>query len=896
MRFTIFSVLQQVLDWREWDHLSIIYGAVATLLAALILWICGGFRRIGRLTRRTVGARRFNREMRAACESLIAVGRREGFRLDDVYVPLDIAPSTLDTDADKHPWLSEDKSFVLLGGPGAGKSTWAKKRVRDWAAGQAYLVRLRDLGAGAVVEHLAGSAKRAGIPDPEVWVERHLRKSSTLVVLDGLDEVRAQDWDATCREIDAFYRMFAAPDDGVTLIVTCRKEAYRTLPLAIPQVREVRPLTDQQIERFAAKWPLGYPDGKNPQTFLRDLQGSERILELARSPLMLVGALMQYTESNLGIPEERNDYLERIARWLLEDWARAQGHPPDPWRKAYEPVLSGLAFAMHSRGVAEMPRDEGVRLIRRTLPAVGVDGGKADAFVESLASKTGILVRDTPGHLVFAQFSLQEYFAAAEAAATLKPAELNALEPLSWWREAILLTVARQPKPEDHFEALFARDQLLGAAAVAEYPTPPMTYQGRAVAACLTAIDGGIESVVEPAIALSRKVEGKHKRNLIDGLEERIVSADEVAVSSSGRILAMSGTPEANEALGRNPSSWSAALVRAGFLSSSFEDLLVGWIMGKDSARATMAAEIILKRLSDDRREQLLTALPELPVARAEALARGLVASLDNEGALPWRVDRKLVRLACHCAPYLRSPEGLTGHSDSFAETGLTISKIAAIIHAERRYEPTKLVSVFLSAARWADLRPSFFWWVASAALLTSMNVSSSAAALLLGASALLSLLGLVLGQRPVPWVQAYLGVEVRLLLAALIGSAFTWILAPSIALPSQPAVEPVLVGAVLLSALAVVPRFFQWRFFPRSGSHPRLLKLQFGWAGSLIGLLGMAIFLPETSRVLGAWMGVAMAVGGAVLLAWHWADHRLVRAATKTALGSTPSVYISAP
>ena len=121
-----------------------------------------------------------------------------------------------------------------------------------------------------------------------------------MVVLDGLDEVRAADWDAVCARINDFAKTYVSPEKGLTLIVTCRKEAFRTIPVSLPDVREVRPLTDQQIARFAKKWPSGFPPGKSEESFLRDLQSSERVLEIARSPLMLVGALMQYTESNLG--------------------------------------------------------------------------------------------------------------------------------------------------------------------------------------------------------------------------------------------------------------------------------------------------------------------------------------------------------------------------------------------------------------------------------------------------------------------------------------------------------------------------------------------------------------------------------------------------------------------
>ena len=182
-----------------------------------------------------------------------------------------------------------------------------------------------------------------------------MRQPRSLCVLDGLDEVRPNLIQEVYERINSFYQEFFAKQPG-SIIVTCRKEAYRNMPLDIPVIYEVRPLTDEQITRFAEKWPLMYPSGKNAERFLSDLFSMPRIHELARSPLLLVGGLMQYTESNLGIPEERVQYLARVAQWLVSDWATAQGHPPDKYRTLYPRILSRLALHMHIQETSEYPR------------------------------------------------------------------------------------------------------------------------------------------------------------------------------------------------------------------------------------------------------------------------------------------------------------------------------------------------------------------------------------------------------------------------------------------------------------------------------------------------------------------------------------------------------------
>ncbi len=660
---------------------------------------------------------------------------------------------------------------VLLGGPGAGKSTWVKSHVLSWSHGRPFFLRLRDLPSDQdVVGYLTRAAERSAIPEPGRWIADQLSTHTTLVVLDGLDEVRSSDWDDVCRQINDFAKTYALVDGGITLIVTCRKEAFRTIPIGIPDVREVRPLTDQQIERFAEKWPPGFPRGKSAETFLRDLRGSERVLEVARSPLMLVGALMQYTESNLGIPDERKDYLERIARWLLEDWGKAQGHPADEWRKAYERVLEALALEMHSRRTAEISRDEGARVIRETLPKVGYDGGKTDQFIERLATKTGILVRDIPGVLVFAQFSLQEYFASRAVASALGPKELAEL-PMDWWREAVLLAVSQQANPDDYFEALFKSDALLGIASVAEYPTPPLIFQGRAIDSALDAIDRGVTAVSDATVTLTRKVEGRHERNLVEGLEARLQHDDDDVASEAGRVLALSGRPSANEALGRNPGGWKRTLRKVGYLSTSFEDMLVTWLRGKNEQQASAASEVLLSRLSEDRRDQLVGLLDDIPADRAATLADGLIKSFDGRHMTFWAVNRDIFRVACHCAPHL-TVRPRRSRPPFFDEPGVMIAHVARALMDQGGRTPRQALGTLVRSANWAMSRRAILWTLASAVVAIGTGLPGVFASAALAIGAVVAGVTCFLAPITVPWFPIRAGSSLDTPLAFVGGGA----------------------------------------------------------------------------------------------------------------------------
>lgn len=874
--FQLASVTQQF-DLRE-----IAYAVIAAVIFGILVWATGIPRKVWLWGQRIRGERSFDRSTKASCERVIIVGRREGFKLDDVYVPLDLASSDLAGDvqeSDERPSYPR-RSFVLLGGPGAGKSTWAKHAVLNWRAGRAFFVKLRDLPAQSdFVEHVARQAEVAGIPESKKWVRSEFMTRGTLVVLDGLDEVRASDWSLVCDRVNDFYKTYAVPDTGVRLIVTCRKEAFREVPLVIPDIREVRPLTDQQLVRFAKKWPLGYPTGKGDETFLRDLRGSDRVLEVARSPLMLLGALMQYTESNLGIPDERKDYLERVARWLLEDWAKAQGHPADEWRKAYEPVLSRLAYEMHRRNTAEIPRDEGARIIRESLPKVGLDGGKAEQFIEKLATKTGILVRDTPGVLVFAQFSLQEFFASKYAASTLSPDELAAL-PMDWWREVVPLAVAQQQQPDKFFQALFARDPILAVSAVSEYPTPPLMYQGQAISAAFTLMDKGERGIGDAIVRLSRKVEGKHERNLIDGLEERLLQDDLGVASEAARVLARSGTSAANQALGRNYKTWDRTLRKVGYFSTSFENLLVEWIKGNDEERAEAAAAAIMSRLSDDRRDELAGILGELPQERAARIARGLIETFDTiHPSLWWWASHRMLRVACYCAAYVDRGLGPLP-VESLEQPSLLAARVAGQL-LKTAQTPNAALKIMLNSADWAAARTVLLWAFSSCLVVLSLGLSAGARTVALLAAVVVALGACFLGPRMVPWFPIRLPRNREIPLVFAGGGALALVLlADGYSFPptSKP-ITTVLTGVVLaLLALAddIEPSI---RLRGDFGSGIRYLRPVLGGWVILLALLAAVLHWVSAEAITVAWSGGAfLAAVLALIIARTWGAARSVR------------------
>ena len=276
----------------------------------------------------------------------------------------------------------EHSGVILLGDPGAGKTTGARQfcwRVLQVAelgpvAGLPadvipVFLRLRDLRRehGTLNEFIraALAAPNAGRAEVENPAGDLLERKGILWVFDGLDEVVDE---ATRVKVCQWIQKAMEDRAEDFYLVTSRYQGYQGKVSLGPSFCrfQVKPLTPEQVGEFVEHWygavfrrlhGDGPEVGEKAAAEVASLRGIlaqpdyriGRLRELPANPLMLTILCVVHHE-NHNLPRRRADLYARCVRVLVEHWRQevreAAGLTPfDP--EAAESVLGSVAWWMH---------------------------------------------------------------------------------------------------------------------------------------------------------------------------------------------------------------------------------------------------------------------------------------------------------------------------------------------------------------------------------------------------------------------------------------------------------------------------------------------------------------------------------------------------------------------
>jgi predicted NACHT family NTPase len=364
------------------------------------------------------------------------------------------------------------KQLMILGRPGAGKTTFLKRLATLCNQGEflqrqvPVFVSLKEFAEANHKPRLLNYSLRLESAQdmPMEQVQHILKQGRGLVLLDGLDEVLEKDHDRVLKEIREFARHYHQSH----IIITCRIAAREYIFEQFTEV-EMADFSNNQIQDFADKWfKAKEPDqidveGKSTiaQLFWKALKEQEPIKELATNPLLLTLLCLEFEESS-EFPQSRAELYERGLNILLSKWDGQRRIKRDEIYKRLsikrkEIMLGHLAMHTFERGDYFFRADVAKKQIGQyiqNLPDASTDPDAllVDSCVvlKSIESQHGLLTERAIDIYSFSHLTFHEYFTAKNILDIFDPdVQKGALYRLTGhitekrWREVFLLVVER---------------------------------------------------------------------------------------------------------------------------------------------------------------------------------------------------------------------------------------------------------------------------------------------------------------------------------------------------------------------------------------------------------------------------------------------------------------------
>ncbi|MBD0309953.1 MAG: NACHT domain-containing protein, partial [Microcoleus sp. T1-bin1] len=351
---------------------------------------------------------------------------------------------------------NEKQYLMVLGQPGAGKSTFLRKIGLEALKGKKggfkhdripVFIELKSFTSSQIdIEKLiVEEFSICGFPSSEQFIAKALEQGKLLILLDGLDEVPTVNTNEVISKIQNFVDRY----DKNSFIVSCRTAAYRNNFQRFTDVK-LADFDDTQIEQFIGNWFQSEVDKQagTAQKCWELLQKPEYAAakELAHTPLLLTFLCLIYDRSQ-NFPNNRSVLYRRALRILLEEWAAEKRIQKEEIYQGLsteleESLLSEIAYTGFESDKLFFSQREVVEPIK-TFLAGNLNAPKhldGEAVLNAIAVQQGILVERAEDVFSFSHLTLQEYLTAQYIA------DNNLIEQLvtdhlsdGRWREVFLL-------------------------------------------------------------------------------------------------------------------------------------------------------------------------------------------------------------------------------------------------------------------------------------------------------------------------------------------------------------------------------------------------------------------------------------------------------------------------
>ena len=384
--------------------------------------------------------------------------------------------------------LSDPSHCLMLGEPGSGKTTTFKRialamlrqspadelnilwypmviRLREMLEGESLydkiaglfglvivpheriiLVKTRDPRGRIIEEERKHIEMRIGDEKVEDVIPVFLDESRTLLLLDGLDELRIEYREQIRNEIVKLGRRL----NKSKIIVSCRTGDY-TKNMEGFIVNEICPLSEDQILAIKDRW-LG-PDDTGFMERFRNLP----YYDVADRPLLLTQLLFLYKRYGY-LPDQPSQIYAKIIRLLLEEWDAESSVRRVSEYSGFNPTqksdfLASLAYQLtYALNITRFTPNDLVSAYLPICDRFNLPTNEAPQVAQEIQTHTGIIVMGPEDIYEFCHLSLQEYLCAVYIVRA--PIETQSIEYLAKYATPLAIAVALSSHPSNWFAYL----------------------------------------------------------------------------------------------------------------------------------------------------------------------------------------------------------------------------------------------------------------------------------------------------------------------------------------------------------------------------------------------------------------------------------------------------------